>query len=1065
MTTTHDALTVASRAWMVPHDAREKTSTHRGNPSARQGSTRSGDRASHWRRSVLIFDTETTIDTTQQLTFGCYRFGEWTRGGSLAIREEGFFHADNLDATDPDGYSTLKAFVDSHGTDATGNTRNPDLILRTQQDFLDDVLWPAFQQDALIVGFNLPFDLSRIACDVSPARGKHQGGFSFTLWDYEDETTGKRTENQFRPRVRITHIDSKRSRMDITQPNGRPKRASGKPIIYRPGFLDLRTLAFALTDRGYSLRSACEAFHVASGKAVAEEHGQITPDYIAYARQDVKASGLLLEALRKEYDRHPIDLDPCYAYSPASIAKAYFKTMGITPRLDAQPDFPAEILGYAMSAYYGGRAECGIRRTPVPVVYTDVLSMYPTVNANLKLWRFHTAETVVTEDCTADARRLLDSLTIESALDPATWKDYTFFAEIIPDGDVLPVRAKYSERSGVFNIGVNPFTDAKPHWYAGPDLIASTLLTGKAPNVTRAFRIVPMGRQTSLQPVKLRGSVAIDPTEGDFFQTVIEERKGLKRRTDLDETDRARLDKFLKVLANSGSYGIFVEMNPQDLPTGESVAIAVYGDDDEPFTASTPRPEEPGTYCFPPVASLITAGARLVLAIIERLITDEGGSHAFCDTDSMAIVATEAGGLIPCDGGQHHLQDGSAAIRALSWEQVDAILSRMDALNPYDRAIVRDAMLELEGVNFDDTGNRRELWCMSIAAKRYALFTRDNAGAPTILPESKRHGLGYLIDPRDDVERQREDLRPWELALWETIVRGKLGFRTEPLPWRDRPAVMRHSISTPKLLAAFDTVNDGKPYTDQIKPFNFMLAVSLDSTGRPAGINKGDRFSLITPYEANPKRWILRNWHDIYTGTPYQITTRSGMIDERTAQVKSLGNAADTYPWHPEPKRNGSDGTPCGKRTEGVLSRRPIVSAGQVCIGKEAHKVEERDIVAGIDELMNIFHDPRREPWAASVLPKLRAIATTPEGRKTLGAACGLSSRTLRNILSGRSRSRASVRAALTSLAIEWEGASERLCDVCRTPLEGVRANASQHLKCRERLKKRGKRGEMRNRV
>ena len=66
------------------------------------------------------------------------------------------------------------------------------------------------------------------------------------------------------------------------------------------------------------------------------------------------------------------------AYSPATIGKAYLREMGVrSPAKRVDP----EILGYGMSAYYGGRAECRIRRTPVPVVYCDFLSMYPTVCA------------------------------------------------------------------------------------------------------------------------------------------------------------------------------------------------------------------------------------------------------------------------------------------------------------------------------------------------------------------------------------------------------------------------------------------------------------------------------------------------------------------------------------------------------------------------------------------------------------------------------------------------------------------------------------------------------------
>ena len=69
------------------------------------------------------------------------------------------------------------------------------------------------------------------------------------------------------------------------------------------------------------------------------------------------------------------------------------------------------------------------------------------------------------------------------------------------------------------------------------------------------------------------------------------------------------------------------------------------------YTTSVAHPEIPGEYCFPPLASLITGGARLMLALLERSGTDLGGTYGMEDTDSMAIVATEQGGLIPCPAG------------------------------------------------------------------------------------------------------------------------------------------------------------------------------------------------------------------------------------------------------------------------------------------------------------------------------------------------------------------------------------------------------------------------------
>lgn len=1045
-------LTVATRAWMQRDDV---------TPDRKSGNPARARHVETWRSSVLIFDTETTTDSTQRLTFGWYRVGEWQYDGSLAIREEGLLYDDGLSEDDPGGYAMLGEFAATHEPETTGFYRNRTLMLRSRRDFLDGVLWPAIQADALIVGFNLPFDLSSLACDVSPARGRHQGGFSFLLWQYTNPETGEIGEHQFRPRIRITQIDNKRSRIDITQPNGRPKGSNGKPVIYRPGFLDLRTLAFALTDRGHSLRSACIAFDVEQGKSDAGMHGQITPDYIAYARQDVKATGSLLEALRADFDRHPIALDPCRAMSPASIAKAYYRTMGIRPRLELQPDFPSELLGYAMSAYYGGRCECAIRRTPVPVVYTDVLSMYPTVNANMALWQFHIAERIEIEDCTDDARRLLNRVTLETTRDPETWRELTFFAQIIPDGDIVPVRAQYGDTGGTWNIGVNPFHDDQPHWYAGPDLVASVLLTSKVPVIQQAFRLVPVGMQSGLQPVSLRGAVEVDPASGDFFRTVIEERKRAPK------TDR--LNRFLKVLANSGSYGVFVESNPKQLSAGNSTAVTIYGPDATPFPSRAVRPETPGTFSFPPIAALITAGARLVLALIERMVNNHGGSYAFCDTDSMAIVATKKGGLVPCAGGAYRLPDGREAIKALSWAEVDEIAEKLASLNPYDPDTVPGSILEVESVNVDPaTGERWQLWCVSIAAKRYPLYTLNPDGEPTIIPDGhKRHGLGFLIDPRDTPEADdgqqagNQSRERWESALWDGIVRERLGLDHDPSPWLDRPAVSRLTISSPWHLAAFDRLNAGKQYANRIKPFNFMLTAHQYNLVQPTESSHGSSIRLVTAYEANPKRWTLRNWFDVHSGEKYRITTNH--LDSGDAiSVRDLGSVASAYPYHPEPKRCGPDGQPCTKQMEGVLRRRPVQAGGQVCIGKEAHRLEERELIADLDEIQSVFADSQREPWTMFVLPRLRIIAGTLEGRKALIDVSKVSTRTLRDVLAGRSRPGMAATAALWKLANDATFAV-RKCAGCGSHIETADPRQQYCSKpCRERKKKQRRRAQFR---
>ena len=72
------------------------------------------------------------------------------------------------------------------------------------------------------------------------------------------------------------------------------------------------------------------------------------------------------------------------------MAKAYLDALGVQPRLSIQPSIStSDISGYAARCYFGGRVECRIVHTPVPCVYLDFASMYPTVFSLLNLWFDH----------------------------------------------------------------------------------------------------------------------------------------------------------------------------------------------------------------------------------------------------------------------------------------------------------------------------------------------------------------------------------------------------------------------------------------------------------------------------------------------------------------------------------------------------------------------------------------------------------------------------------------------------------------------------------------------------
>ena len=467
------------------------------------------------------------------------------------------------------------------------------------------------------------------------------------------------------------------------------------------------------------LQGACKAFHVI-GKIDHKPSGQISADEIEYCRGDVGASYRLLNAMMAEFNQNPLDLRPDKAYSPASIAKAYLKKMGIKePKRHFK--LPNKVFGIAMQSYYGGRAECRIRKTAVPVIHTDFTSQYPTVNALLGNWNVLTSSSVRFVTCTASVRKLLARTRLENTFDPNFWKKLSFFALVKPKADILPVRTVYNSgyNKRTQNIGLNYLSSKKPIWYAGPDLFASKILTGKTPKILKATRMVPVGLQNSLVSTNLGGMVEIKPAEQDFYRTVIEQRVSHKKQN-------PALANFLKVLANSGSYGLFVEVNNETKKHAKTVA---YFSGEEKGRVSSNYLEKSGSWYLPPLASLITSGGRLLLALLEKSVQNRKGSYLFCDTDSLCVVGSQTGGFIECPGGSIRRKRKSG-IRALSLNEIKEIAREFNKLNPYDRARVPE-ILKIEDVNFVDSDPQkpfRQLFGYAISAKRYALYTQSAKG-------------------------------------------------------------------------------------------------------------------------------------------------------------------------------------------------------------------------------------------------------------------------------------------------------------------------------------------------
>jgi hypothetical protein len=214
---------------------------------------------------ILVLHTETQGDAPQKLLIGSYRL---IIAGQCV--EEGLFHGD-LPKAD---LRVLKNYVTRHRaeTDAGGVKQ---LRLLTRREFLHLFYDLAYKARCMVVGFDLPFHLSRLAFDSGPARDFFAGGFSLGLWSYIDHK-GRERANGFRPRVRVKYIDHKRSLMGFSARNSPDEEdlipegsLTGEPqrgYRFAGHFLDPQTLAFALTDEVYAVDAACEVFGVKHGK-------------------------------------------------------------------------------------------------------------------------------------------------------------------------------------------------------------------------------------------------------------------------------------------------------------------------------------------------------------------------------------------------------------------------------------------------------------------------------------------------------------------------------------------------------------------------------------------------------------------------------------------------------------------------------------------------------------------------------------------------------------------------------------------------------------------------------
>ena len=193
-------------------------------------------------------------------------------------------------------------------------------------------------------------------------------------------------------------------------------------------------------------------------------------------------------------------------------------------------------------------------------------------------------------------------------------------------------------------------------------------------------------------------------TKENFIKKLIERRQKIKEKRDSfieNSKEYSRYDKqqkALKILANSVTYGIFIEMRQQE----KESYFQVYSKNS--FWVRQ-KMEEEGKFFNPLIAVMQIAGARLLLTMAEKYIAQKGETHYYMDTDSCFVPSRFA----------------------------ESLRDFFTSLNPYD---FDTDFFKIEKEN---------LLFYAISSKRYVLY-KMNKGNPKIV-EYKLHGLGHLLNP------------------------------------------------------------------------------------------------------------------------------------------------------------------------------------------------------------------------------------------------------------------------------------------------------------------------------
>lgn len=737
----------------------------------------------------------------------------------------------------------------------------------------------------------------------------------------------------------------------------RDRAGSDRPRPPRP-FVDLRQLVAALAGGdSEDAQNACRWFGIEWPAGITDQRERVRAETAALAK-------LYIAALAELAELAP-GLAPERVWSGGSLAGHLFARAGVTPWQAKAGHMPARLHGAMAASFRGGRVEARLLGVAMPMALLDITATYPSTFSLLGLTNLLAAGRVEALDVSEDLRSFLASPDLLDRLyDRQTWQRWgATFAIVRPRGEVLPSTIEWTpNRVGGTVAPLDMGGATLPfHWC---DLAAAVVEGGRAPEVIDAWCLAPGPPAAGLKPLRLPSGASVDLATGDLGAGFLAERERWRADDSLAGRRRLAMAKGLDVAATFGQLAR-VDVVHRTIP----VEVVGIGPSGERLAATTARPERPGPWCALPLASAVCAGARLLIALAVRAVSDAGGVVAHIATDSVAVPASPGGGVVdPCPGAPGH------EVRLLPWAECRSIVERFAALGvrwkPENGTLDQPTVGLVVGVN-------------------KLLLGRPDADGELRLVRSSDADFGHLVDPSGNGERLADGRMAWVAETEGAILRAAVGvpdldrpLRAGDLPgWAGRPAIRPWAATTWSELEAMREelgMPDLAPYTPLLR------AVTGGDRGGPVAVDDG----------SGPEGWRVLDWRR--GGEPVTIAT----LDHRgelvpvggsgRLRVHALSVADHLARWLRE-----NDASMAGP-ARGLRQPVPVCSGPGlvVVVGKDGGRLDAADDDS--DATDQVCYGVA---GLAELLAQVERV-----GVPTVAAASGVAERTLRDLVGGTTR-------------------------------------------------------------